>query len=938
MKKIISRKPLCFAICAILALSAVFETNTTTIYAAPDEESTLAVSHVGASSLRDELSKNGNVVTEYVNDEDKQLKTIIWAKGIEPPIMGGKDSQFEKRITYDSNKNPDYIEYIAPYIPGKGWYDVNKSKNFVQLDMNLCFAAAASNSLHWWMDRNSQYIDKYLEMNPQDPQIQKIKSLRSSFENQQKSGVYDIFLHQFANKQDGYWPDILQDQFINGYYLKPNGGTNDSPADRDKLLSKGPDKNGGFFFNVFEENRLTQRRHYGNGFDAINRELKELFINGDSVLLAYSMGVKSHVVTLWGVEFDQNGTVCAVYYSDSDDEHSQGMMRYRLVNVGGKAIVTTKVDGTGNSVVESLQVLSQGTKQWENYFRGPKKTLDLVWKDTELVYNGKVQAPTVSATNIDKGDDVVLSVEGGKVNVGDYTATVTISGPAADKYRLPAQRNHSFKIKKAPAPQITFPSASTIQYGQKLSDSVLVGPSDQYGSFSWEDAKTVPQVGQSSYMVKFVPSKLTQQNYEPVQSSSELVSVVVEKATPTVTVNANVNNDGSSKTVTLFATLNSVGYGEIPTGTVTFEVTGENGDVLIDSATDVAIENGLAAAIWNGASDETYTVKANYSGSKNYNSISSDEILVDVHKLSQDLFEIKPIGTKTYGDKDFVVLVVGGSGNGEETFESSDPDIISFSGSTATIGKAGTTTITATKAGDDIYNEAKASLQVVINKKELIVTAENKLDVIQGDLMPNFTYKVEGLVNGDQFEDPILTVLHEDTNTPGDYEIFIYGGNLTNKENYIVTYVNGKLSIKAKELHPDPNPNPRPHPTPNPSPDPTPSPMPSEKLDEETPNQPIEEEVVENKELVVDAKPGQKPVNNVTKSTFTESQEPPSDSEPTEPLENSVTTEAQLTTEEDEKPSSDKSNKTMVKVIVGTIATLSAVAIVGVPMFFKRYN
>ena len=38
-----------------------------------------------AKNLEAELSQNGNVVTQYVNEEDQKLKTIVWAKGVTPP-------------------------------------------------------------------------------------------------------------------------------------------------------------------------------------------------------------------------------------------------------------------------------------------------------------------------------------------------------------------------------------------------------------------------------------------------------------------------------------------------------------------------------------------------------------------------------------------------------------------------------------------------------------------------------------------------------------------------------------------------------------------------------------------------------------------------------------------------------------------------------------
>ena len=64
-------------------------------------------------------SKDENVVTEYVNEEDGKLKKIIWTKGITPHQMGGKDIDYKKEITNVGNYGKvKYIEYKSPYIPG----------------------------------------------------------------------------------------------------------------------------------------------------------------------------------------------------------------------------------------------------------------------------------------------------------------------------------------------------------------------------------------------------------------------------------------------------------------------------------------------------------------------------------------------------------------------------------------------------------------------------------------------------------------------------------------------------------------------------------------------------------------------------------------------------------------------------------------------------
>lgn len=68
--------------------------------------------------------------------------------------------------------------------------------------------------------------------------------------------------------------------------------------DRENLVNNGPDKNGGFFYKVFGTDLLTQRRYYENEFEAISRELKEMFLDCKIVLMTYTVGSNSHVVTL----------------------------------------------------------------------------------------------------------------------------------------------------------------------------------------------------------------------------------------------------------------------------------------------------------------------------------------------------------------------------------------------------------------------------------------------------------------------------------------------------------------------------------------------------------------------------------------------------------------------------------------------------------------
>ena len=72
----------------------------------------------------------------------------------------------------------------------------------------------------------------------------------------------------------------------------------------------------------------------------------------------------------------------------------------------------------------------------------------------------------------------------------------------------------------------------------------------------------------------------------------------------------------------------------------------------------------------------------------------------------------------------FTVKAEGGEGTGAVTYTvTNGMDVISIDGNTATILKAGTATITATKAEDGDYNEATATLTVTVSKADPTVTA-----------------------------------------------------------------------------------------------------------------------------------------------------------------------------------------------------------------------
>lgn len=321
-----------------------------------------------ADKVKDLLTteKNNNVV-QYT-DEDGKIRTIIWAKGISAPVMG-EGGDFRKEVTHAGSDT--YIDYKAPFTFGNSWYDSNKSRagGNTDIDKNLCFGATSANMLHWWLEQNSSYIDSYIAKEGDITRSgRSLSELRNSFNSQQNSGIFELFKVLFGYNDKGFYSDLLMDLFINGYTPKISGATNIENEDMT------PDNRGGFFYNAFKEVKLTERT-YGGSYEGLSEKLKDILGNEGIIGISHkTFGNSSHIVTLWGAEYDLNGKLSAVYVSDSDDQNEEadetdlGMKRYEVRNVGGIAkLSTNQSNKSAGSAIGYLHVLYLGSEQWQSY-------------------------------------------------------------------------------------------------------------------------------------------------------------------------------------------------------------------------------------------------------------------------------------------------------------------------------------------------------------------------------------------------------------------------------------------------------------------------------------------------------------------------------------------------------------------------------------------
>lgn len=305
-----------------------------------------------------ENGKNNNVV-EYETEEGEK-RTVLFVKGVNPPALG-ENGDFRR------TEEHGYIDYKAPFEEGRGYFDVNKApfgKN-KEVDQNLCFAAAASNTLHWYLQENREVIEKYIEDNEDVKKTvggttYSLKEMLNQEVEQQESLIYQYFKEIYGNNKTGFYTVPLMDLFLNGYTPKDDRRSNIE----DKNLQ--PDGRGGFLHGILGGKLQTGLRSVKDVND-MGESLQYYLSNGFALCLSYKTFSYNHVVTLWGAEYDANGRLCAVYVTDSDDQDETGeerdvaMKRYRVKEEGQRAYLSNAIsESSKGALVNSIQYLRFG--------------------------------------------------------------------------------------------------------------------------------------------------------------------------------------------------------------------------------------------------------------------------------------------------------------------------------------------------------------------------------------------------------------------------------------------------------------------------------------------------------------------------------------------------------------------------------------------------
>lgn len=232
----------------------------------------------------------------------------------------GKEHSNHIHLTAKTNEETDADGNLlngtkfAPHVTAQsGWYDVNKKGNGnTSADGLLCWAAASSNILQWWLD---DFKQKGHNLPASVPYGQGKKY---------KLAIFDTFFDCWVNYMHSTKPGVRW--FMEGGGMQ-HASSNSATPDKGGVIH-----DGGYFRHVlpeaeeqalFASNYIEEYGAYSNWIvntgtgQSMHERFSRLFLRliGEGVT---ALSIDSHELTAWGCDVS-NGLVTRIYVTNSDD-------------------------------------------------------------------------------------------------------------------------------------------------------------------------------------------------------------------------------------------------------------------------------------------------------------------------------------------------------------------------------------------------------------------------------------------------------------------------------------------------------------------------------------------------------------------------------------------------------------------------------------------
>ena len=302
-----------------------------------------------ADQVERTLQEGENQNTAQYTAANGEIYTAFFVQGVHIPNL----KSTEEGGDFIEKEDSGYFTRVARFVRGQGYYDTNKARNGQNkdVDRNLCFATTASNVLHWYLQENKEKIQDYMDehgdvvrrVGQKNYSLQDF--LNQSDPDQWNSQIFDYFKLIYGHSQNGFYTGPLVDLFLNGY--TPKKATN-TEADFGTM-----DERGGFLYGLLKEKLQTDVT--GSFKGTFSEDVKKHLAEGHALCISYKpLGTYSHVVSLWGADFDESGKLVGVYVTDSDDQDETGedpevgLKYYRIIYKDGSPYLNNSLNPKSN--------------------------------------------------------------------------------------------------------------------------------------------------------------------------------------------------------------------------------------------------------------------------------------------------------------------------------------------------------------------------------------------------------------------------------------------------------------------------------------------------------------------------------------------------------------------------------------------------------------
>lgn len=279
-------------------------------------------------------------------------KRYVWLKGVTPPNEGQLKNEVDVSDTYFRWLEDGFY----------GWYNVVKRyyANGSFRDSNMCWAMTTANMLHWWAEHNKKYIDKYKEINKDSFNTEKcLMEYDYTKGENEKSTIGNMMRGTFTNDLAG--GDVMA--ALNWFILGRNYGSTPGLGCFQDAIK--------FDDAIAGQSNIYTKDDFEN---AINDAVK----NGKAIAVSYRdmRTFSAHVVTIWGVVYDEENNIIELYNADSNIGESKLFNFGIYYKDGVPYTINTSANAYSNTRIEVVITLGTGEDAFKRYFQEKGVTVD----------------------------------------------------------------------------------------------------------------------------------------------------------------------------------------------------------------------------------------------------------------------------------------------------------------------------------------------------------------------------------------------------------------------------------------------------------------------------------------------------------------------------------------------------------------------------------